>query len=140
MNQQWNPRPHRERTTGSSREAALSTCGPAADAPEADRGFRVLQGVLLPSSSLVKGVAAPRCWLDARGRRRVSPWRMNGGARAAFPHSFCTSEGDGPAAEALEASEMQSVSPGLRLLSTVLSGVPAPGEWGGRAANDGLLK
>lgn len=34
-----------------------------------------------------------------------------------------TFEGDGPAAETLEISEIQSVSPGLGLHSTMLSGV-----------------
>lgn len=36
---------------------------------------------------------------------------------------FAALEGEGPAAEMLEVSEMKSVSPGLGLPSTMLSGV-----------------
>lgn len=57
---------HRERTTGSSSDEALSMCGLTAGrrvAPEAEQGFRVLVWVRLASSSLAKGALALRCWL-----------------------------------------------------------------------------
>lgn len=117
---------HRESTTGSSTGEAPSTCAPPTGrraAPEAEHGFRVLVWVWLPSSSLANGALDPRCWLDVWEQGWVFSWEVDWTAWDAFPHALCTLEGEGPAAETLEVSEIQSVSPGLWLHSTMLSGV-----------------
>lgn len=54
-------------------------------------------------------------WVFSRGVR----WT----AGVVLAHVHCTLESGGPAAETLEASEMQSVSPGLGLHSTMLKGL-----------------
>ncbi len=134
---------HRESTTGSSSDEALSMCGLTAGramAPEAEQGFRVLVWVWLPSSSLAKGALALRCWLDVWEQGWVFSWEVDW---TVFPQMLCTLIGERPAAETLELSEVQSVSAGLGLHSTMLSGVtgvPTLGQRWGWAANEGLLK
>lgn len=78
--------------------------------------------VRLPSSSLAKGALALRHWLAAWGGWDFS-LEVDRTGCGAGPHELCTLSGEGPVAETLEVSEMQSVSAGLGLHSTMLSGV-----------------
>lgn len=87
--------------------------------------------VLLPSSSLAKGALARYCWPVAREQ---------GWALLRDPHVLCALEGlAAAAAETLEASETPSVSPGLGLYSTMLSGLTGVCTLGQRW-KEGLLK
>lgn len=147
--QVWQPmyvHTHRETTTGSSKCEALSDWRPTAGCkvtPAAEHGFRVLVWVRLPSSSLAKWALALHCWLDVCEQGCVLSWAVDWTAWGVFPHVFAALEGEGPAAETLDVSEMKSVSPGLGLPSTMLSGVTGVstlGESWSWAANDGLLK
>lgn len=135
---------HRDRTTGSSSDEAFSMCELTAGRrvePEVEQGFRVLVWVWLPSSSLAKGAPPLHCWLDAWQQGWVLSWEVDWTAWEVFPQMLCTLEGECPAAETLEVSDIQS--PRLGLHSTMLSGVkgvPTLGQRWGWVANEGLLK
>lgn len=73
----------------------------------------------------------------------VLSWEVETTAWDRFAQGFGALVGEGAVAETLEVLEVQSVSPGFALPSTMLSGVtgvPTLGQRWGRAGNDGLLK
>lgn len=113
---------HKERTTGSSSDEALSIWGLPEGCWLTPEGFRVLVWVWLASSSLTNGALALRCWLVLWGDCVLS-LEIQTTVCDALPLDLCILAGDNPAAEKLDISERQSVSPGLGLLSTMLSGV-----------------